>query len=389
MKTCKIDAKRWYSLLLILVGFALITGCAPKIKLQILQPAEVDTSGIVKVAVGSFELVKINRIFKIERNGRWQTKNIELSSAQKKAISKQIRARVVNLLATTPYFQLVYTDEFQALENDAALQKAIAAGGFQVTEVNAVINGKIWLDVVNIDGVELDKVELEYVQGGREGSFNYTVQSLVFWPYKSVRGTLALELKLTRLNPTEVIAVTFDTRQYSHKLGGKPADLQEQIRAGAQMLSTTIVNNQAEQQENVIEESDLVLPNFEQIVADMAESIAAQFIRRVSITQKSVSYPIATGGNASARMLIEAGAYNKAIDTLTGVLDSSVVKNPDDLYNLGLSYEASGDFGLAAVSYNDAIQADPVNLIYAQGLGRIEQMRRGNRRLREQLASKP
>jgi len=379
----------WRFALFIILMSIFVSGCAPKIRLKVVRPAEVSTTGIQKVAIGNFEVVSINRVFKVERDGQWQIKKIGLTPEQEKALSNQIRARVVNLLSTTPYFQLVYTDEFKQLENDAALQKLIAAGGYRTSEINAVINGRIWLDVTRINSSEIDKVDLEYVQGGRENSFNYTVQSLVYWPYKSISGSLALEMKMTRLNPNEIISVTFDTRQASYKLGGKPAGFGDQIASGMQAAGQALASGlQDRNASSGIEESNLVLPNFDQIVADLSESIAAQFARRVSVTQVEVSYAIATGGNKSATLLIEAGAYEKAIEVLNETLARADEKNPDDIYNLGLCYEAIGEFGVALVTYNDAIALDSNNLIYAQGIGRIERMKREKRRIADQLTRK-
>jgi len=376
---------KWLVVLFVLFG----SGCAPKLSLKVLKPAEVDTTGIINVAVGSFELADVKRTFQIERNGNWQARQSQFTDTQKKALSNQIRARVVNLLSTTPYFRLNYTDEFTALENDAALQEAIAAGGFRTSEIDAVINGKVWLDIVHTDGVEIDTVELEFVQGGRKGSFNFYLDTVVYWPYKSVRGTMGLEMKMTRLNPNQVVSVNFDTRQASYKIGGKPEGYKDQLLSGFRLAETSLLDSQGKNKAITdIENSDLVLPNFEQMVADLAESIAAQFVRRVSATEKTVSYPIATGGNDTSRMLIEAGAYETAIETLTQVLDQADRKNPDDLYNLGLCYEATGDFGLAEVTYNDAIEIEPENFTYAQGLGRIERLKRENRKLRNQLSGK-
>lgn len=378
-----------YSNLLAVMITLIIAGCAPKVNLQVVKPAEVDTQNIKKVAIGHFEIAEVSRTFKVERNGDWQIKKVMLTDGQKVALSNQVRARVINLLSTTPYFNLEFTDEFQKMDNDTALQKAIAAGGYRTSKIDAVINGKIWLNVVNVDATELSKVELEYVRGGRQGSFNYTLETLVYWPYKSISGTLALEMKLTRLNPTEVVAVTFDTRKVSQKIGGKPGGIQDQIFSGAQQFSNTVANLQDSQDKTEeIEQSDLVLPNFEQITADMAESIAAQFVRRVAVTQKTVSYTIATGGDDTARLLIEAGAYEKAIERLNDIIDRAEDKNPDDIYNLGLCYESTGDFGIAMVTYQDAIKLDDENLIYAQGIGRIEKVSRENLRIRTQILGK-
>ena len=102
----------WLVLLIAMVG----ASCAPKLSLQVVKPAEIDTSGIRNVAIGSFELIHVDRIYHIERNGQWQSHKSKLSEAQKKALANQIRARVINLLSATPYFQLNYTDEFQKLE---------------------------------------------------------------------------------------------------------------------------------------------------------------------------------------------------------------------------------------------------------------------------------
>ncbi len=379
----------WRFALFIILMSIFVSGCAPKIRLKVVRPAEVSTSGIKKVAIGSFEVVSINRVFKVERNGQWQIKKIGWTQDQKKALSNQIRARVVNLLSTAPYFQLVYTDEFKQLENDEALQNLIAAGGYKTSEINAVINGRIWLDVTRINSSEIEKVDLEYVQGGRENSFNYTVQSLVYWPFKSISGSLALEMKMTRLNPNEIISVTFDTRQASYKLGGKPAGYGQQITSGIQTAGLALASGQQDRKDlSATEESDLVLPNFDQIVADLSESIAAQFARRISVTQVEASYAIATGGNKSATLLIEAGAYEKAIEILSETLDRADKKDPDDIYNLGLCYEAIGEYGVALVTYNDAIALDPKNLTYAQGIGRIERLKREKRRVADQLTRK-
>lgn len=374
----------------IVFSVMLVSNCAQKVNLSVLTPAEVNTKGIRKVAVGSFELAEVNTIYKLERNGKWTTEEQQLTPAEKDMLSKQIRARVISLLSTTPYFQLVYTDEFKALDADKALQDTMTSVGYKTAGIDAIINGKVWLDVVKIDGVEPGKEELEFQWGGRKGSHNYNVQVLAFWPYKSISGTLALEMKFTRLDPTEVISVTFDTRKYSRKVGGSRVQRQDNIMVNRlqTISSTTAKSRRSELKKNEIEDSELVLPNFNQLVANMAESIAANFIRRISVSQNTVLYTIAPGGNETAKMLIEAGAYEKAIEILNEIMSKSNNKNSDDIYNRGLCFEATGDFGLAEIEYRDAIKADPKNIVYAQGVGRIDRLKRENLRLKEQLSGK-
>jgi tetratricopeptide (TPR) repeat protein len=367
--------------LMLLISTFLISGCV-KATLTVLSPAEINTSKIKNVAVGGFEIGQIILKFKTERNGVWQTHPILLSEEQQKSISRSVRARVINLLTATPYFKVIFSDEFEKLASDAALQQLVSVRGYKTKNIDAVINGKIWLEIERTDGVDLSKEGLEYFRPPRSRNsigLNLTVDQVVWWPYKSTRGTLGLEIKLTRLLPTEVVATTFETRTYSQRIGGRNGESFQQI---ADSLTSALATSNSSKTDSIESSAD-VLPSFEQIIADMALSIASGFVRRVAVTEKVVSYPIASGSLPNAKILIEAGAYDVAIDQL----QKATAENPDpnDLYNLGLCFEAIGDYGLADSTYREAWKTDPENLLFAQGLGRIERLRRENPQLQRQL----
>jgi tetratricopeptide (TPR) repeat protein len=367
--------------LMLLIYAFLISGCA-KATLTVRSPAEINTRKIKNVAVGGFEIGQIILKFKTERNGVWQTHPILLSEEQQKSISRSVRARVINLLTATPYFKVIFSDEFEKLASDAALQQLVSVRGYKTKNIDAVINGKIWLEIERTDGVDLSKEGLEYFRPPRSRNsigLNLTVDQVVWWPYKSTRGTLGLEIKLTRLLPTEVVATTFETRTYSQRIGGRDGESFQQI---ADSLTSALATSNSSKTDSIESSAD-VLPSFEQIIADMALSIASGFVRRVAVTEKVVSYPIASGSLPNAKILIEAGAYDVAIDQL----QKATAENPDpnDLYNLGLCFEAIGDYGLADSTYREAWKTDPENLLFAQGLGRIERLRRENPQLQRQL----
>ena len=371
-------------LLIILITVFLISSCA-KATLTVQSPAEINTRKIKNIAVGGFKIGRIMLKFKTERNGVWQTHPVFLNDEQQKSISRSVRARVINLLTATPYFKVIFSDEFEKLENDSALQQLVSVRGYKTKNVDAVINGKLWLEIERTDGVELSKEGLEYFRPPRSRNslgLNLTVDQVVWWPYKSTRGTLGLEIKLTRLLPTEVVATTFETRTYSQRIGGRSGESFQQI---AESFTSVLSASKSSKTDN-IESSVDVLPAFEQIIADMALSIASGFVRRVAVTKKVVSYPVAEGSSANANILIEAGAYDLAI----AQLQQATAENPDpnDLYNLGLCFEAIGDFGLAQNTYREAWQAEPENLLFAQGLGRIERLRREHPQLQRQLESR-
>ncbi len=363
--------------LLILV----FSGCAPKAKITVLSPAEIETRGIKTVAIGSFEIGYIQESVQVERNGEWKTRTVPLTKRQKQAIARQIRAKIVNVLGATPYFSLVYTDEFAKLNNDEELQKLVSAGGYSTKNVDAVINGKVWIDLLKTDGSDIAKAEMQYIQGGGENSLNLSVEKMLWWPYKSMRGHLSLEIKMTQLDPTKVIAVNLDTRTFGHRIGGKPAGLMDSLMSASSSVTALVAQNS-----KAIENSAAVFPSFTQLISDLSTSIATNFVRRVAVTEKMVDYTIATGGDEQSKLLITAGAYEMAIDRLQEITAGE--KNPEDLYNLGLSFEAVGEFGLAAVSYKEALLTNKENLMYAQGLGRIERILREHPKLSAQMSEK-
>ena len=365
-----------------------LMGCGPVAKITVLSPAEIDTKGIRNVAVGKFEIGGVQERMVSERGGVWESHLVTLSAEQKESISRAVRSRVVNLLTTTPFFKVIYTDEFAALENDAALQQLVSTQGYQTQNVDAVLNGKLWIEIDRTDGAEIAKVDLNYIAPSqyREGQLDVTVGQLVWWPYKSTRGTLALEMKMTRVNPTQVVAVTFDTRTYSHKIGGPPAGAVGQLKEGLATIGNLTSQSSQEKKEKEIESSDLVLPSYDQLVADLALSIAANFVKRVAVTEQVVSYPVASG-DPSAKILIEAGAYGVAIERLQKITGGAE-KKAEDLYNLGLCFEAVGDYDLALNLYRDAFKQDSGSVTYAAGIGRIERILRERPALKRQLTQK-
>ncbi len=363
------------------LGLLLLSGCATA-TLTVQNPAEIDTTAIRTVAVGNFEVAMLQSQVLTERNGNWNRLPQSFTPAQQEAISRAVRARVINLLTETPYFQVVFTDEFAALENDTALQKLISTEGYTTQGVDAVLNGKVWVEMERLDGVDLSKEALTYFRPpnrqGRGGQ-NLTVEEVIWWPYKAVRGSMALELKLTRLAPTRVVATTLDSRTYAHRIGGSPSGTLENLTGTV----SSLMADQASDEAGLPAE---ILPSFDQLIADLSSSIAAQFVKRVAVTERTLNLTLDPSGDETARVLMQAQAWNAAIDRLQQV--TATAPEPADLYHLGLCFEATGDYGLARGTYLQAWQATPENLTYAQALGRLERLQREYPQLRKQLQSR-
>ena len=365
----------------------LLSACSEKTSLQILQPAEIDTSDIQRIAIGIFEVGVIQEDFVTERGGNWSKKSANLNNEERQILSRNIRARITNQLTKVPFFEVLLTDEFSSLENDAALQQMIATQGYVTRDVDAVLSGKIWLTSERLDGVDLQKISLKYFTPANSRqkipAEKLTVQQLVWWPYKQLSGSLIVELKLVRLQPTEIVATDVVHRKFAQRVGGSPGGIVDQAEERMSSLQD-FLEDQGDDQS--VTRTSEVLPPLSVMVGEMVASVGADFVRRVSVSQSTVEYPVAEDGDEQARLLILGGAYESALQRLQGQTAND--PNSEDLYNLGLCFEALGDYGLALLNYRAAHQIDETNLMYAQGIGRIENLQRQFPQLRSQIQSR-
>lgn len=95
-----------------------------------------------------------------------------------------------------------------------------------------------------------------------------------------------------------------------------------------------------------------------------------QFIQSISPYKAVIQADVATGGNSAAAGKIESGQYLTARKMLTNAT------TPDDLYNLGLTFEAAAttieDYEDAKRYYSEAFSKEPSSRLFAQGIGRME-----------------
>ena len=365
----------------------LVSSCSEKTSLQIFQPAEIDTSDVQRIAIGVFEIGVVQENFAVERAGDWTKNSVKLTDEEHQIWSRNIRALLANQLTKVPFWEILPTSEFSSLENDATLQQMIATQSYITRDVDAVLSGKIWLTSERLDGVDLQKISLKYFTPAdsqqKIPAENLTIQQLVWWPYKQLSGSLIVELKLVRLQPTEIVATDLVHRRFAQRVGGSPVGIVEQAKKDTSSLRDSLEG----QNENQPAVSTLEgLQSLPVMVGEMVASFGADFVRRVSLIQSTVEYPVADDGDEQARLLILGGAYESALQRLQGLTARD--PNSENLYNLGLCFEALGDYGLALLNYHAAHQMDGKNLMYAQGIGRIENLQRQFPQLRSQIQSR-
>ncbi len=361
----------------------LVSSCSEKTSLQIFQSAEIDTSDIQRIAIGVFEIGVVQENFAVERAGDWTKNSVKLTDEEHQILSRNIRALLANQLTKVPFWEILPTSEFSILENDATLQQMIATQSYITRDVDAVLSGKIWLTSERLDGVDLQKISLKYFTPANPQqkipAENLTIQQLVWWPYKQLSGSLIVELKLVRLQPTEIVSTDLVHRRFAQRVGGSPVGIVDHAKKGTSLLRDS---REGQNEDQPAVRNLEGLPSLPVIVGEMVASVGADFVRRVSPIQSTVEYSVAEDGDEQARLLILGGAYESALQRLQG--RTARDPNSEDLYNLGLCFEALGNYGLALLNYRAAHQMNGTNLMYAQGIGRIENLQRQFPQLRSQ-----
>lgn len=108
----------------------------------------------------------------------------------------------------------------------------------------------------------------------------------------------------------------------------------------------------------------------EEIITRLVNKTLDQFVRTISPYRTVIETELASGGNQRAKEKIRDGEYAEARRLLRGA------KTAPDLYHLGLAYEAgattTADFEDARLYYDQALDKDPTNRLYARGIGRME-----------------
>ncbi|MGK5090985.1 tetratricopeptide repeat protein [Deltaproteobacteria bacterium TL4] len=99
----------------------------------------------------------------------------------------------------------------------------------------------------------------------------------------------------------------------------------------------------------------------------LAEQITSKYLKMISPYEEKADLKL-EGGDDVAITLIKGNAYEGAIARLEGLSN----RGAPDNYNLGLAYEASGQFSIAIQRYEEALQQSPGNESYKNAIKRLK-----------------
>ena len=346
------------------------------VSLRFKEPPKINLDDIKNVGVLSFRVIDINSKNFIERNGDWQISDSSINNIED--ITNSVRLIVLDKLSSSN-LNIEFSDKLNSIRSDTNLSQLISSGGESVDKVDAFIDGLLWVDVNKFDGSDVAKQTLTFSIASEEGAPAYSIDTVSFWNYQKLSGSLSLELRLIDSKTGRILASTYQSRRYKHKIGGQPANIVEEIKKYIEQGENYIVKDEASDQFK--NQNPEVFPTMSESINMLAESVASDFISKTIPTYKSKNVVIASGGNEKLVELLKLGAYEFALDELSKINNPK----PADIYNQALAFEGLGEYQTALSGYREAIKLEPGNLIYAQGIGRLERLKRAYNNLDKNL----
>lgn len=331
------------SVLAAVIAFQL-TGCgAPVARFQTLRPAELDVRGIERVAVADFD--------GIPQSGR------------------MVAAKLTEGIVSNGHFQMFEREKLESILTERKFSQSehvdpATANKLKLAGVDGLIFGIV--DVYSVDDqTGITKVETtvktgEYetvVEKDRNGKTREVQKEIV----KKVlvdrghvirKGTMGVTFRMANVNTGQIVAVKAETVHFSQQAWD---DETEKLPA-----------------------KEMILESLSQQVAHrFLSQIQPQYVVRTAQFEKNEA-----AETAVAIKYAQAGLWDEAATTFRSVTVAGPAVSSAH-YNLGIAYDALGQYDVAAASIQRAIRLEPKDK-YIQVLAQVQRNSRDAARLREQ-----
>ncbi len=375
----------WQVMYLCLLVF-MISACAPKLSFQIKQPSVQNVKNIEYIAVGDFQAIE-GKIL-ITQQSKHAFDASEVSGQQ---TADLLRAMLVHELSLSSPYRLINTTGEESgfsgvLPNPSKVAVLSAKVKYYEERVESQEKLPYLLNVEN-RSVRLEEAFLAAAvsYGAESSGAGFKVET----PFVELFAAIEVEFRLRRQSDgSNVIPPQKFDSFFLRKWGGdeRTSYLPSKVRS-------IIINNQSQDEKYVnlllseMERGSLLLVNPEQFYAKgyhlnqnsrvpltsldlkirLGKDTTQQYIKQISPHDVTTDLNVMSGGNTAASTLIKGNAYEEAIAQLQNLKKRSF----EDEYNLGLAYEANGEYALAKKHYLHAKDQDQGNSLIEAALMRV------------------
>ena len=374
MKTLKI-------LIVILVISSGLISCSHKIQFNTQIQGKPELNSIKRFAIGEIKVVQVNELVLRDRKGDWSVREQKLNTD---GFEELIKKSLISNLDKFSGYDLIDLEQFRAVYSDN-LKSIRPASGFKIIGIDAVMNLNVSFNVTDQEG-SFDSVKTFYQSASsKQGkkwvqTQNSSNQSIVVQPYqiRAVTATIHVEIIKVENGNIKQVGSFSDAFVISLGTGLVPNSFSQEPKGE---FMSFLSGDDSSKDEKVINQPFYKL-NHEvgSSTPGSGDNLASRL--GIGITNKILPYigrytvrvtrTIDTGGDDVSVEFLKTGKIEEAKKRIESLLGNEEQKTAENIYNLGICFEALGDSQIARMYYEEALAIDEGNGNLIEALGALE-----------------
>jgi hypothetical protein len=358
-----------------------IVSCTHKLQFKSSVSKPKPFRNVKTLAIGEVKLIRANKVSLQDNLGNWTAYRQKI---QTKGLDQLVRSSLVSNLSTFSDYEVIDLNDFKHIYGKGNRLNSIKPqSGLKFKQIDAILNVSFTVTVVRqsgqYDGVKKFRSSSSTkTKKGWKTTSSTTTDRVVRIPYQINEANIMLTGEVVRVKDgkvlhlgsfTDTIVVSLGTGSSSYQQ--KPKDRsgffskdKETKDSKVRNLAFYKLNHQALSKKP---SSPANIAN--RIAIFVSNSVLPKFSRYVVVTTRTID----TGGDSKAVKLLKKAKVDEARRRIEELISKSKKnKTAGNLYNLGISYEAIGQFRIATQYYEEALSKDEGNELYIEALGALE-----------------
>ena len=368
-------------LIVILVISSGLISCSHKIQFNTQIQGKPELNSIKRFAIGEIKVVQVNELVLRDRKGDWSVREQKLNTD---GFEELIKKSLISNLDKFSRYDLIDLEQFRAVYSDN-LKSIRPASGFKIIGIDAVVNLNVSFNVTDQEG-SFDSVKTFYQSASSKQGKKWVQtqkssnQSIVVQPYqiRAVTATVHVEIIKVENGNIKHLGSFSDAFVISLGKGLVPNSFSQEPKGE---FMSFLSGDDSSKDEKVINQPFYKL-NHE--VGNSAPGSGDNLASRlgIGITNKILPYissytvlatrTIDTGGDDVSVEFLKTGKIEEAKTRIESLLGDEEQKTVENIYNLGICFEALGDSQIARQYYEEALAIDEGNGNLIEALGALE-----------------
>ena len=312
----------------------IVTSCSTMIQFNSQKAADPRFSGIRTVGVNSVLLANSEHLRLVDNLGRWR---VNKSVIDTKGLNVLVRKALVANLKKSSDYEVIDLEDLRKFQN--AFQQLRPLSGERIGEIDLIIDIRLALNSQQQSGTGQEVMTFSKKKSVVQGKEwvqieNSSRDKVVTVPYSNSLVDISSYVEVIKTKNGEAKVLKSFNASLSNKL--KP------------------------------------MTSIETMINELSIAITGRILRNISKYSAITTRQIDKGSDDEIVALLEEARLNKAASELETILTESDEREPADVYNLGICYEAFGDPALAIQMYKEAHKLDENNELYMKAIGELE-----------------